>query len=440
MAHYVCFEGCEGVRYSLDEVVYRCEECGGLLDVEHDLDALRQTSGAEWRELFDRAPLRVGHESSSGVWSKKAWVLPDLAKRDVVSLGEGHSPLVESGSIGRELGLGKLFIKQCGLSHTGSFKDLGMTVLVSQVKAMRRAGVPVAAVGCASTGDTSAALAAYCAAARIPSLVFLPKDKITTAQLVQPIAHGSKVLSLDTDFDGCMKLIQEVINALPIYLANSMNSLRLEGQKTVAFELTQQLAWKLPDWVVVPGGNLGNIYALYKGFKLMMDLGVTDRLPRLVCAQAEKANPLARAFTNGWDTYEPLVAGETVASAIRIGEPVSVKRAIRAIDACDGVVDHVSERELCDSMARADRAGQFVCPHTGVALAVVEKLVNQQTIRPGARVVVISTANALKFTETKVAYHERRIPGVMSLRANQPIQQAADRDQLVETLTRVLRL
>ena len=151
-------------------------------------------------------------------------------------------------------------------------------------------------------------------------------------------------------------------------------------------------------------------------------------------------SPLARAFKNGWDTYEPLVAGETVASAIRIGEPVSVKRAIRAIDACDGVVDHVSERELCDSMARADRAGQFVCPHTGVALAVVEKLVNQQTIRPGARVVVISTANALKFTETKVAYHERRIPGVMSLRANQPIQQAADRDQLVETLTRVLRL
>lgn len=440
MAHYVCFEGCEGARYPLDQVIYRCEECGGLLDVEHDLDALKQTTGPQWREQMDSRPLRAGHESGSGVWSKKAWVLPDIASRDIVSLGEGFSPLVDGGSLGRELGLGKLYIKQCGLSHTGSFKDLGMTVLVSQVKAMRRAGISIAALGCASTGDTSAALAAYCAAARIPSVVFLPADKISTAQLVQPISHGAKVLSLDTDFDGCMQLIQEVIGTLPIYLANSMNSLRLEGQKTVAFELTQQLAWEVPDWVVVPGGNLGNVYALYKGFKLMKDLGVTDRMPRLVCAQASEANPLARAFRDGWESYEAMTAGNTVASAIRIGAPVSVKRAMRAIDETDGIVEEASERELCDTMARADRAGQFVCPHTGVALAVLEKLVNAHAVRPGDRVVVISTANALKFTETKVAYHERRLPGVVSLRANQPMRLAADSAAVVETLTKVLRL
>ncbi len=440
MAHYVCFEGCEGVSYPLDQVIYHCEECGGLLDVEHDLDALKQTTGAQWRERLDNRPLRAGHEGGSGVWSKKAWVLPDIPSRDIVSLGEGLSPLVDAGSLGRQLGLGKLYIKQCGLSHTGSFKDLGMTVLVSQVKAMRRAGVTVAALGCASTGDTSASLAAYCAAARIPSVVFLPADKISTTQLVQPISHGAKVLSLDTDFDGCMQLIQEVIGELPIYLANSMNSLRLEGQKSVAFELTQQLGWKVPDWVVVPGGNLGNVYALYKGFKLMKDLGVTERLPRLVCAQASEANPLARAFKEGWETYEPMTAGDTVATAIRIGDPVSVKRAMRAIDETDGIVEEVSERELCDTMARADRAGQFVCPHTGVALAVLEKLVNGHTIRPGQRVAVISTANALKFTETKVAYHERRLPGVVSLRANQPTRLDADPAQVVETLRKALRL
>ncbi len=440
MAHYVCFDGCEGVRYPIDQVIYRCEECGGLLDVEHDVDLLKQKSGSEWRDQFDSASLRAGHGSGSGVWSKKEWVLPDIATRDIVSLGEGNSPLIEAGSMGRELGLGKLYVKQCGLSHTGSFKDLGMTVLVSQVKAMRRSGVEVAALGCASTGDTSAALAAYCAAARIPSVVFLPEDKISTAQLVQPLSHGSKVLSLQTDFDGCMKLIQEVVESLPIYLANSMNSLRLEGQKTVAFEIAQQLNWQVPDWVVVPGGNLGNVYALYKGFKLMQDLGVTNRMPRLVVAQASEANPLARAFEEGWESYEPIVAGDTVATAIRIGDPVSVKRAMRAIDGSDGIVDHASERELCDTMARADRAGQFVCPHTAVALAVLEKLVNKHKIRPGDRAVVVSTASALKFTETKVAYHERRLPGVISLRANQPKRHSADPEQVVEALTKALRL
>jgi threonine synthase len=219
-----------------------------------------------------------------------------------------------------------------------------------------------------------------------------------------------------------------------------MNSLRLEGQKTVAFELTQQLDWKVPDWVVVPGGNLGNVYALYKGFKLMKELGVTDRVPRLVVAQSSEANPLSRAFKEGWESYEPITAGNTVATAIRIGDPISVKRAMRAIDETDGIVEQASERELCDTMARADRAGQFVCPHTGVALAVLEKLVNNHKVRPGERVVVISTANALKFTETKVAYHERRLPGVVSLRANQPIRQAAEPEQVVQTLTKALRL
>ncbi len=211
----------------------------------------------------------------------------------------------------------------------------------------------------ASTGDTSAALSAYCAAAGIPSIVFLPADKISLAQLVQPIANGALVLSIDTDFDGCMKLIQNVTAESPIYLANSMNSLRLEGQKTAAIEICQQFDWQVPDWVIIPGGNLGNIYAFYKGFKMCYDLGLVDRLPRLVCAQAENANPLYQAYQKGWDNFEPVKAKTTFASAIQIGDPVSIDRAILALEATNGIVEQASEEELMDAAARADRTGAF---------------------------------------------------------------------------------
>src|SRR5215813_1230894 len=252
-AWFECFRGC-GVRYDLDRVIYRCEQCDGLLEVRHDMDALKKRSAAEWKQLFDS---RLGRES--GVWSKREVVLPNVESSRVVSLGEGNSPLIRSERFAETLGLGEIHIKQCGTSHTGSFKDLGMTVLVSMVNQIRH---KIRAVACASTGDTSAALAAYCAAAGIPSIVFLPKDKISIAQLIQPISNGAITLSIDTDFDGCMKLIQQVTKDGSIYLANSMNSLRVEGQKTISFEIAQQLNWRVPDYVVAPGGNLGNISAI----------------------------------------------------------------------------------------------------------------------------------------------------------------------------------
>src|SRR5262245_50950240 len=278
-AWFECFSGC-GVRHALDEIVYRCEECGGLLEVRHDLQALKQRSGSEWKELFDS---RLGRQS--GVWSKKEVVLPELRPENIVSLGEGNSPLIRSERLARELGLEEIAIKQCGTSHTGSFKDLGMTVLVSMVNRIRS---KVRAAACASTGDTSAALSAYCAAAGLPSIVFLPKDKVSLAQLIQPIANGAITISIDTDFDGCMKLVQEITKDGSIYLANSMNSLRVEGQKTISIEIAQQLQWRLPDFVVVPGGNLGNISAIAGGFILMKQMGLTQRIPCLVCAQTER--------------------------------------------------------------------------------------------------------------------------------------------------------
>jgi threonine synthase len=425
-AWYQCVRGCEG-RYSLFDVIYRCPNCSGLLEIVHDAAALAERPGAEWRALFDGRGRAATGAAASGVWSKAEWVLPHVSPPNIVTLGEGYTPLAAAPRLARDLGLTDLWIKQCGISHTGSFKDLGMTVLVSAVAQMIADGnSPVRAVACASTGDTSAALAAYAAVAGIPAIVFLPRGKISTAQLIQPLANGAHVLALDTDFDGCMRLVREVTQDNSIYLANSMNSLRVEGQKTVGVEIVQQLGWQVPDWIILPSGNLGNISALAKGLALAHQLGVIDRLPRLAAAQAERANPLYRAYQTGFQHFEPVTAGVTAASAIRIGDPVSYEKAVRALQAFDGVVEQANEDELAHAAALADRAGFYACPHTGVALAVAGKLARRGVIGPGQRVVVISTAHGLKFTSFKTAYHENSLPDVAALYSNRPVEMPAD--------------
>jgi threonine synthase len=278
-------------RYELDEIVYQARD-GALLEVVHDKAELRKTSAEKWKKLFARRNVVNDFPYGSGVWGKKEWVLPNIANDNVVSMFEGHTNLFWAERYGAEMGLDDLWIKQCGNTHTGSFKDLGMTVLVSMVKEMISRGKSIPAVACASTGDTSAALSAYAAAAGIPAVVFLPRGKVSIAQLIQPVANGAIVFALDTDFDGCMEIVKEVSQKDGIYLANSMNSLRIEGQKTVGVEIVEQCDWEVPDWVVIPGGNLGNVSALAKGFDLMLDLGLIDITPRIVCAQAESANPL----------------------------------------------------------------------------------------------------------------------------------------------------
>ncbi len=425
-AWFRCSEGCD-FRAELTEVVYRCPRCRGLLEVEHDLGALRRRTAIEWKELFDHRFRRGPWPLGSGVWGKKEWVNPQIALGNVVSMYEGGSPLLRLEGYGRDIGLQDVWLKECGVTHTGSFKDLGMTVLVSAVKEMRARGTLIRAVACASTGDTSAALAAYCAAAAIPSVVLLPRGKISTAQLVQPIANGALVLELDTDFDGCMNVVQQLAETPDIYLANSMNSLRIEGQKTIAIEMVQQLEWEVPDWVVIPGGNLGNAGAVGRGFLMMRDIGLVDRLPKLCVAQSENANPLYRAVKAAGKPaagvkVEPIQAQKTLASAIQIGAPVSSKRALRALEALDGVVEQASEEELADAAARADRAGAFACPHTGVALAALEKLARRGIVRPSDRVVVISTAHGLKFTDFKVGYHDGTLPGLSSPLRNPAVQ------------------
>lgn len=425
--------------YSLDEIVYRSRS-GGLLDVQHDMEALKSFPGAYWRDLFDSRVGRTTWPYGSGVWSKKEWVLPEIDSDDIVSAFEGNSNLFWAERFGKQfLGMNDLWVKHCGISHTGSFKDLGMTVLVSQVNRLRRLNRPVVGVGCASTGDTSAALSAYCAAAGIPSIVFLPADKISMAQLVQPIANGAFVLSINTDFDGCMKLIREVTSELPIYLANSMNSLRLEGQKTAAIEILQQFDWEVPDWVIVPGGNLGNIYAFYKGFHMCRELGLVDRIPRLVCAQSGNANPLYLHYMSGWKDFKPVKAKTTFASAIQIGDPVSIDRAVCALKSSDGIVEEATEEELMDAMAQADSTGMFVCPHTGVALTALIKLRNRGIIGPTDQTVVVSTAHGLKFTQSKINYHSKDIKDMACRFANPPVSVNADFGPVMDVLMKHLK-
>jgi threonine synthase len=433
-AAFRCFSGCPG-EYPLTEALYRCPQCDGLLEVSHDIEALRERSASAWIKLFEDRWMRTQWPYGSGVWGKREWVAPEVPDDSIVSTGEGGTNIYWAERLGREIGVPDLWVKLCGNSHTGSFKDLGMTVLVSVVRqAIAEGKLTTRVLCCASTGDTSASLAAYGAAAGLPVAVLLPRGRVSTAQLVQPLAHGARVFALETDFDGCMEVVKELSRRRLVYLANSMNPLRIEGQKTVALEMVQQFDWESPDWVILPSGNLGNAAALYAGFRMMQDLGLIARMPRLCIAQAERANPMYRAFVAGSDVIEPIVAKETVASAIQIGNPVSGPRAMVALHAMKGVVEQATEQELADACARADRTGLYTCPHTGVALACLFKLRAKGLIEAKQRVVVVSTANGLKFTEFKLAYHERRVAGVESTRANTPIFMKPDVERVAAAI------
>jgi len=432
-----CIRGC-GNRYSIYDVIYHCEDCGGLLDVEHDVEALKDRTAEEWKALFDDRTRTNEWPYGSGVWGKKEWVLPQVSNDNVVSMYEGHTNCFWAERLGEQIDVPDLWVKQSGNSHTGSFKDLGMTVLVSVVNQMLADGRPIRAVACASTGDTSAALAAYAAAADIPAVILLPRGKVSTAQLVQPIANGALVLALETDFDGCMAVVEQLTRDPTIYLANSMNSLRIEGQKTVGIEIVQQFDWEVPDWIVIPAGNLGNVSALGRGLLLMRDLGLIDRLPRIACAQAANANPLYLSYQTNFEEYRPVTAKKTAATAIQIGAPVSYERAVKVLKAFDGVVEQATEDELANAAARADRVGLYCGPQTGVALATLLKLVQRGKIRSDDRVVVISTAHGLKFTRFKVDYHEEQLEGVVSRHANPPINLPPDLDAVNDAINRAL--
>jgi len=440
MNYNAWFECDSGCTYPLTEVIYRCKNCDGLLKVNHDLDVLKQRSADDWKTLFEQRYMRTQYPYGSGVWGKKELVCPIVDDNNIISMYEGGTNLFWAERFGEQLGLPDLWIKQCGNSHTGSFKDLGMTVLVSMVNQIISDGGNIRAVMCASTGDTSASLAAYTSAAGIPAIILLPKEKVTREQLIQPIANGALTLSLETDFDGCMAIVQKLAARNDFYLANSINSLRIEGQKTISIEIVQQFDWDVPDWIIIPGGNLGNVSALGLGFLMMKQLGIIDRLPRIACAQAERANPLYRSYKTGFTEFKAITAQSTQATAIQIGNPVSIHRAIRVLKQFDGIVDQASEVELADAAARADRTGLFNCPHTGVALAVLIKMIERKQIQKTEKVIVISTANGLKFPDFKVAYHNV-VPNESAPKYyNAPIELEANYDNVLKQIDKQLNV
>ena len=434
--HSCWFQSIEDPKYKYDigEILYRCPNTGSLLEVEHNVEELKKDSPEYWKNLFDSRYRKQSWPYGSGVWGKKEWVVPFVEDKNIVSMYEGGTNLFWADKYGKQIGVEDLWIKMCGNSHTGSFKDLGMTVLVSAVKQIISNGTEIRALACASTGDTSAALSAYCAAAGLKSIVFLPRNKVSVAQLVQPLANGASVISLDTDFDGCMKIVQEVCKKQQIYLANSINSLRIEGQKTISIELCQQFDWAIPDWVIIPGGNLGNISALGKGFLMLKDMGLISKLPRLVCAQSQNANPLYQSYLNNFETFEPVLAKTTLANAIQIVDPVSVNKAIKILKEFDGIVEQASEEELASASARVDLTGTFNCPHTGVAITAFEKLVNNKVIKKTDKVVVISTAHGLKFVDFKINYHLEKLSEISNKFSNHPIEVEASTDKVMQIL------
>ena len=379
--------------------------CGGLLEV---LQA-PEPRGRALRARFDARRAGDPAGQGSGVWRFRELVLPGRAP--LVSHPEGNTSLYRRDAVARYAGLADLQLKHEGENPTGSFKDRGMTVAVTQ--ALR---CHATAVACASTGNTSASMAAYAAQAGLPALVFVPAGKVAAGKLAQALAYGARTLMLRGDFDACLRLAREASEKLGITLLNSINPWRIEGQKTIVLELLQQRGWRVPDWIAVPAGNLGNTAAFGKALVEARERGLIPRLPRIASIQAAGAAPFYRSFRAGF-RRRYVVAAETVATAIRIGDPASHARAVRAIRATRGVVAAVSDREILEAKAVIDAAGIGCEPASAAALAGVRKLRRQGVIRAGDSVVAILTGHLLKDPDAAIAFHRGR-----TKRANRPIQ------------------
>ncbi len=391
----------------------RCPRCRGLLELRHQPpaqggNALRATFDARWG-------VRRG-VLASGVWRYREAILP-TADEHILSYAEGNTPLLASAAVARWAGAPELLLKHEGQNPTGSFKDRGMTVGVTQARR-----VQARAVACASTGNTAAALAAYAALAGLPALVLVPKGQVALGKLAQALAYGARTLLVHGNFDDCLELADQASERLGVYLLNSVNPFRLEGQKTIVLELLQQLGWEPPDWIVVPAGNLGNTAAFGKVLVEARAWGLIDRVPRLAAVQAEGAAPFAQSFREGF-AQRRRVEPHTVATAIKIGNPASYERAVRAIRDTNGVVTTVSDDEILEAKAVVDGAGIGCEPASAAGPAGARRLIRENVIRPRDRVVAVLTGHVLKDPETVTRYHQELEP--RPARANRPIEIAA---------------
>lgn len=392
---------------------FRCTECGDLLEASYpgltcDAAALKRT----WKERrMSLAPL-----DQSGVWRFRE-LLPILAdERRAVTLREGNTPLYELPRCARSAGVERLLAKHQGMNPTGSFKDTGMTAALSVAK---QEGFRW--VACASTGNTSASMAAYAARAGLRSLVLIPEGKIAWGKLSQALEYGALTCQLRTDFDGCMRVLNEVVRRLPMYLLNSVNPYRIEGQKTAAIELLEQFEWNVPDHVIVPAGNLGNSSSLGKALLELRELGFISKLPKLSLIQAEGANPLVRSMRESkGERLEP-VAAETLATAIRIGNPASWRKAVRVLRATGGACDDVSEAELAIAKAEIGADGIGCEPASAATLAGLKKLARSGFVKRGETIVLVLTGHLLKDPEYTLKFHRGEL--FADVLATQPLRQ-----------------
>jgi threonine synthase len=401
-----------------------------LLDVVYALDEYR---GERLMSLWDWRRASPSPADQSGVWRFRE-LLPEYEEAEIVTMLEGNTPVWDAPRSAEYAGMARLAFKHLGMNPTGSFKDLGMTTGITQARRL-----DARSVACASTGNTSASMAAYAARAGMQAFVFIPSGQIALGKLSQALDYGAVVLQIEGDFDDAMRLVREVAVESPIYLLNSVNPFRLEGQKTIAFELLQQRGWAVPDRIVVPGGNLGNSSAIAKGLHELLERGVIEKMPKLTIVQAEGANPLYRMWQARADTLTPLAGASTLATAIKIGNPVSWPKAMRGLGWSEGEVECVTEQEIADAKTMIGRDGIGCEPASAVTLAGIRKMVAAGGIRPEEDVVAILTGHVLKDPDYTVRYHRGELRygdqvAIESRFANSFVQVPAEREAILAAL------
>jgi len=399
-AELACFNQECHARFPVTDVLYNCPRCGGLIEVVYPK---RQAAG--WKTLWRERRTSNALLDQSGVWRYREF-LPFLDDPgDIVTLREGSTPLLNAPRAAEYGGLDRLTFKHQGFNPTGSFKDNGMTCGVAQA---RRLGMQ--RVACVSTGNTSASMAAYASAGGLQPVIFLPHGNISFGKLAQALEYGARTVQVEANFDQILALVRQLADEVGIYLLNSINPFRIEGQKTIMVEMMDQRDWRVPDWVVLPGGNLGNASAFGKALREMLELGLIDRLPRLAVVQAEGAAPfyeLAQAVAAGapHPQLHPVAHPETLATAIKIGDPVSWPKALFEISATGGVVEKVTEQEIADAKAIVGRCGIGCEPASAATLAGIRKLTGAGVMRADADVVAVLTGNVLKDPDYIHRYH-----------------------------------
>ncbi len=411
-------------QYPIQQVIYTCAACGGLLDVQHDFSGQRIS-----QSLFDQRLGSLSFPYTSGVWRYKELIYPGIADEAIVSRQEGNTNLYDLPRVATYAGLETLFLKHEGENPTGSFKDRGMTTGLTQAKLLK-----MRRVACASTGNTSASMASYAARADMQGIIFLQNQAIALGKLAQGLAFGATCLQINADFDRNMELARLVAERLGIYILNSLNPFRLEGQKSIMFEALQQLRWQAPDWIIVPGGNLGNSSAFGKGLREMYEVGLIDRLPRLAIVQAAGANPLYQYFQSGFKRFQPVKA-QTIATAIKIGNPVNLQKAIRALEWTGGVVEQVNDQQIMDAKAVVDGVGIGCEPASACSVAGAKKLVERGIIKRGATVLGILTGHVLKDPEATIGYHAATLEKIAPRYRNRMLQADDDIDAICRLLS-----